>query len=150
MSAQHKPRSGIVEDHATMTSVSPRDNAAWILVCKIDSIPVRGSRVVRTPHGQIALFRTSENTVFALDDRCPHAGGPLSQGIVHGNAVTCPLHNWIISLETGAALGADKGQVQTIPLRIEAGNISLRLDDLPKSSRCPRLTLERSSDPTCI
>ena len=62
-----------------------------------------------TPQGKIAVFRTADDQVFAIEDRCPHKGGPLSQGIVHGAAVTCPLHNWVISLETGKALGADEG-----------------------------------------
>ena len=101
---------------------------AWITLCKIDDIPVRGSRVVRTQRGCVALFRTAEAEVFALDDRCPHKAGPLSQGIVHGRSVTCPLHNWVISLETGKALGADKGQVRTIPLKVENGTVSISTD----------------------
>jgi nitrite reductase (NADH) small subunit len=71
------------------------------------------------------VFRTSEDAVFAIDDRCPHKGGPLSQGIVHGTLVTCPLHNWVISLETGLAQGADQGEVATYPIRIEAGRLLL-------------------------
>ena len=89
----------------------------------IADIPVRGARVVKTPRGCIAVFRTAENAAFALEDKCPHKGGPLSQGIVHGTSVTCPLHNWVISLETGMAQGADDGRVPTIPLKVEAGRI---------------------------
>ena len=80
-------------------------------------IPRRGARCVATPEGKIAVFRTQDDQVFAIDDHCPHKGGPLSQGIVHGTAVTCPLHNWVISLETGKALGADEGAVRTIPVQ---------------------------------
>ncbi len=69
-----------------------------------------------------------DDQVFAIDDHCPHKGGPLSQGIVHGAAVTCPLHNWVISLETGKALGADEGSVRTIPVRLEEGRILIALD----------------------
>jgi nitrite reductase (NADH) small subunit len=69
------------------------------------------------------VFRTVDDRVFAIDDRCPHKGGPLSQGIVHGNSVTCPLHNWVISLESGKAQGADEGCVRTIPLKVEEGTI---------------------------
>lgn len=97
----------------------------WIEVCRLDDIPVRGARVVRTRHGCIALFRTAEADVFALDDRCPHKNGPLSQGIVHDRFVTCPLHNWVISLETGKAQGADEGQTRTIPLKVENGTIAI-------------------------
>ena len=102
----------------------------WIRVCRLEDIPVRGARVVRTESGCIALFRTAEQEVFALDDKCPHKSGPLSQGIVHGHSVTCPLHNWVINLETGAAQGADKGQVRTIALRVEEGRILLDISTL--------------------
>lgn len=80
-----------------------------------------------TPQGKIAVFRTMEDQVFAIDDHCPHKGGPLSQGIVHGASVTCPLHNWVISLETGKALGADEGSVRTIPLKLDGDSILAHL-----------------------
>jgi nitrite reductase (NADH) small subunit len=104
-----------------MSANKPR----WIDIGPLEAIPIQGARVVKSAAGCIAVFRTSANDVFALDDRCPHKGGPLSQGIVHGKAVTCPLHNWVIDLETGEAQGADEGRVKTIPLRIEAGRILL-------------------------
>ena len=97
----------------------------WIRLCQLDDIPVRGARVVRTEGGCIALFRTAEAEVFALDDRCPHKAGPLSQGIVHGDSVSCPLHNWRISLRTGEALGDDNGCTPTIPVKLDAGRIYL-------------------------
>lgn len=98
---------------------------AWIDIGAIEDIPLRGARVVKTALGCVAVFRTAESEAFAIEDRCPHLGGPLSQGIVHGKAVTCPLHNWVISLETGEAQGADKGAIRTIDLRVEAGRILL-------------------------
>lgn len=100
----------------------------------IDDIPLRGARVVRSQAGCIAVFRTAENEAFAIDDACPHKGGPLSQGIVHGRFVTCPLHNWVIALDSGAAQGADKGQVRTYPLTIENGRILLDRRALPAKS----------------
>jgi nitrite reductase (NADH) small subunit len=93
----------------------------------IADIPVRGARLVKTADGCIAIFRTSENEAFALDDKCPHKGGPLSQGIVHGTSVTCPLHNWVISLETGTAQGADSGKTPTYKLTVKDGRILLEL-----------------------
>ena len=69
------------------------DDSGWIEVGKVEEIPQLGARVVRTPEGDIAVFRTSEDEIFALRDKCPHKGGPLSQGIVHGNRVACPLHD---------------------------------------------------------
>ena len=97
----------------------------WIDIGALDQIPLRGSRVVKTSAGCIAVFRTAADTAFAIDDKCPHKGGPLSQGIVHDTAVTCPLHNWVISLETGLAQGADKGAVRTFPLKVEGGRLLL-------------------------
>ncbi|MEL6479374.1 MAG: nitrite reductase small subunit NirD [Pseudomonadota bacterium] len=98
---------------------------SWIDIGALDDIPLRGARVVRTTLGCVALFRTAEDEVFAIDDACPHKGGPLSEGIVHGKAVTCPLHNWVISLETGAVQGPDEGQVRRFAVRVTEGRIQL-------------------------
>jgi nitrite reductase (NADH) small subunit len=95
----------------------------FVVIGKLSDIPRQGARCVVTPCGRIAVFRTAEDHVFALEDRCPHKGGPLSQGIVHGGAVTCPLHNMVISLETGQAMGADEGQVRTFKLEIDGETI---------------------------
>jgi nitrite reductase (NADH) small subunit len=97
----------------------------WIDVGTIDDVPALGSRVVQGPGGNIAVFKAADGTLFALRDRCPHKGGPLSQGIVHGHSVTCPLHNWVISLKSGEAQGADQGCTHKIPLRIEGARILL-------------------------
>ena len=97
----------------------------WIDVGAVDDVPALGSRVVQAPGGDIAVFKAADGTLFALRDRCPHKGGPLSQGIVHGHSVTCPLHNWVISLKTGEAQGADHGCTHKIPLRIEGSRILL-------------------------
>jgi nitrite reductase (NADH) small subunit len=96
------------------------------MICRVDDIPVLGARRVARPSGMdVAVFRNSEDQVFALLDRCPHKGGPLSQGIVHGDKVACPLHDWKISLATGEATGPDKGCVPTIPVRVIAGRIMI-------------------------
>jgi nitrite reductase (NADH) small subunit len=93
----------------------------WIAIGHITDIPLRGARCVETEAGRVAVFRTGDERLFAIDDRCPHKGGPLSQGIVHGASVTCPLHNWVISLESGKAQGADEGCVRTVPVKSENG-----------------------------
>ncbi|MHC0052653.1 nitrite reductase small subunit NirD [Actibacterium sp. D379-3] len=98
---------------------------SWIDIGALNDIPERGARIVKTTHGCVAVFRTAAAEVFATSDRCPHKGGPLSEGIVHGTSVTCPLHNWVFSLETGAAQGADEGQIDTFPARVENGRILL-------------------------
>lgn len=107
-----------------------KDRMNWIAIGSIADIPPRGARCVATPQGKIAVFRTADDQVFAIDDHCPHKGGPLSQGIVHGAAVTCPLHNWVISLETGKALGADEGTVRTIPVKVEGEMLFIALETL--------------------
>ncbi len=97
----------------------------WLDIGGTQDIPRLGARVVARPGGNIAVFRTADDRVFALDDRCPHKGGPLSQGIVHGARVTCPLHNWMIELESGEAVSPDQGCARTIPVRIDGGRILL-------------------------
>ena len=97
-------------------------------------IPLQGARVVKTRFGCVAIFRTADDQVFALDDRCPHKGGPLSEGIVHGTSVTCPLHTWVFDMATGVAMGADDGQINTYPVQIEAGRIVLDATQLLRRS----------------
>lgn len=102
----------------------------WIELGSVTAIPLRGARCVNTPSGKIAVFRTAEDQVYAIENRCPHKGGPLSEGIVHGASVTCPLHNWVFDLATGEAQGADDGQVQTYPVKVEQGVIYIAPDVL--------------------
>lgn len=97
----------------------------WIEIGALTDIPRLGSRVVRTPSGNIAIFRTESDEVFALDDRCPHKGGPLSQGIVHNKRVTCPLHNFVIELASGQAVAPDEGCTHTHPAKVENGVVWL-------------------------
>lgn len=102
-----------------------KDPIDWIDIGAVTDIPTRGSRRAPTRDGDIAVFRTGDGQVYALRDACPHKGGPLSQGIVHGRAVTCPLHAWAIDLATGEPLGADagKGCAAVVPLQVRDGRI---------------------------
>jgi len=103
---------------------TPDVTAEWLDIGGADSIPLRGARTIVVDGAEtIAVFRTGEGAVFALVDRCPHKGGPLSQGIVHGDAVACPLHGWNIALATGRALGEDKGCTPRIATKLEGGRI---------------------------
>ena len=105
--------------------------STWKNICKVDDIPVLGARRVERPQGAaVAIFRNSEDKVFALLDRCPHKGGPLSQGIVFGESVACPLHNWTIGLADGCARAPDEGCTQRFSVKVEAGAVSLDLDEL--------------------
>ena len=98
--------------------------ADWLDIGWLNEIPVRGARTVPVAGGEeIAVFRTGDNQVFALVNRCPHKGGPLSQGIVHGHSVACPLHNWNIALRSGQAQGEDKGCTPTVPVKIVSGRV---------------------------
>jgi nitrite reductase (NADH) small subunit len=98
----------------------------WLDIGSVDQIEPGTARTLPVRGGQeVAVFRTMTGDVYALENACPHKRGPLSQGIIHGSVVTCPLHNWNISLRTGEALGDDQGCVPTIPVRIDAGRIYL-------------------------
>jgi len=99
----------------------------WIEVAELDDIPRQGARVVKTASGDIAVFRTLDDEVFALRDKCPHRGGPLSQGIVSGKKVACPLHDWKIALDTGIAQAPDEGCAARFPVKLENGMVSLSL-----------------------
>ncbi len=98
--------------------------ADWLDIGPVEQLPALGARTLPVQGGQeIAIFRTANGDVHALANRCPHKHGPLSEGIVHDTSVTCPLHNWRISLLTGQALGEDKGCVPVIPVKIDGGRI---------------------------
>ena len=97
----------------------------WTRVAALDEIPSLGARVVKRTDGDIAVFRNSENEVFALRDKCPHKGGPLSQGIVFGTSVACPLHNWTIGLDDGKARAPDEGCTQRFSCRVHDGQVML-------------------------
>ena len=108
----------------------------WIDVCAADEIPFQGSRVVRTPETVIAVFKTADGEIYALADECSFKTRkfsmrpeicPLSQGIVHGKYVTCPVHNETFSLETGESTGQDDERVQTYPIQVEDGNVQIKL-----------------------
>lgn len=104
-----------------------KSNINKTYLCKINDIPMLGSRVVQRASGNIAVFRTANDVVFALLDRCPHKGGPLSQGIVHGESVTCPLHNWQIDLQSGTAKAPDIGCARRFPVMVDKDEIYLDL-----------------------
>ena len=103
----------------------------WTAICRVDDIPALGSRRVARAQGlPVALFRTSADRVFALLDRCPHKGGPLSQGIVFGTSVACPLHNWTIGLCTGQAAAPDEGCTPKFAVKVAEGVVYLDADEL--------------------
>jgi nitrite reductase (NADH) small subunit len=93
----------------------------WKKICPLDDIPRLGSRQVNSESGMIAVFRTAEDEVFALRDKCPHKGGALSQGMVAGKVVTCPMHSWKIQFENGEAVAPDKGCAKPYPTKVEGG-----------------------------
>ena len=106
----------------------------WIDIGALEDIPPRGARKVKTDQGCIAVFRTDTETVFATSNTCPHKGGPLNEGIVHGQKVTCPLHNWVFDLETGEAQGADEGRIPTYAARVENGRVLIEVSVLGRKA----------------
>ena len=110
-----------------MNAIDP-GTTDWVEIGKIEDIPKLGSRVVKRAEGDIAVFRNSEDEVFALLNRCPHKGGPLSEGIVYGKTVTCPLHNWCIGLHNGEAVAPDEGCAPSFPVMLDGdrGLLSLQ------------------------
>ena len=103
----------------------------WIPICQVQDIPVLGARrVARSQGAAVALFRAADDHVFALLDRCPHKGGPLSQGIVFGHQVACPLHNWTIHLDSGCARAPDEGCTTAFAVQVKGGQVSLDAHEL--------------------
>jgi nitrite reductase (NADH) small subunit len=117
-----------------MQTATMMKEEAWLTVGRLEDIPRQGARVVAAPGGNIAVFRTVDDEVFALRDRCPHKGGHLSQGIVHGKKVACPLHDWKINLDSGIAVAPDEGCAASFPVRIVDGVVEL---SLTPNSGCP-------------
>jgi nitrite reductase (NADH) small subunit len=101
----------------------------WKNIGPLSNIPVRGARRLCVKHlgKPVAVFRTSEDDVFALVDECPHKQGPLSEGIVAGRTVSCPLHNWVIGLDDGQALAPDEGTAQPLSVRVVEGDFYVYL-----------------------
>jgi nitrite reductase (NADH) small subunit len=108
--------------------------SGFMPVCRVSEIPRLGARVLARAANEgcdVAVFRTADDQVFAIDDRCPHKGGPLSQGIVHGDRVSCPLHGWNIALDSGRAIAPDEGCAARHEVRIDDGWVMIRLDAAP-------------------
>jgi len=97
----------------------------WYELGPVSEIPIRGSRRVVIEDQKIGIFRTAADEVYAIEDSCPHKQGPLTQGIVHDKCVTCPLHNWVISLENGEAQGDDGGSVAVYPVQVDNGQLKV-------------------------
>ena len=117
-----------------MQTATMKTNENWLTVGSVEDIPKQGARVIAAPGGNIAVFRTVDDEIFALRDKCPHKGGQLSQGIVHGRKVACPLHDWKIQLDSGLAVAPDEGCAASFPVRVVDGMVEL---SLTPNSGCP-------------
>jgi nitrite reductase (NADH) small subunit len=126
----------ILVEEFNMQAVSEmtEQTSDWVEIGAMNDIPRLGARVVATAQGDIAVFRTADDEVFALRDKCPHKGGPLSQGIVHGKRVACPLHDWKIHLDSGEAVAPDEGCAASFAVRVERGKLFL---SLTPNTGCP-------------
>jgi nitrite reductase (NADH) small subunit len=115
---------------ATLDSRLGGNDDTWQYVCKVEEIPILGARVIErsaAQGGNVAVFRNDRDVLFALLDKCPHKGGPLSQGIVFGERVACPLHNWTIELKSGEAVAPDVGCAKRFPIKVETGDVYVQL-----------------------
>jgi len=102
----------------------------WIRVTRVENIPLREGRSVRIGDGEIAIFNLGDDRYVAVDNACPHRGGPLCDGIVSGNAVICPLHGWKISLETGTVMKPDVCvRVETYPVSVRDGVVCVQIEN---------------------
>ncbi len=120
-----RSRSARIRADHTVTTTEAATEVGWRRVCALAEIPRLGARVVQAAVGDVAIFRNEADELFALLDRCPHKGGPLSQGIVMSKHVACPLHNWSIGLENGRAAAPDEGCTRVFPVKMEAGGVFL-------------------------
>jgi nitrite reductase (NADH) small subunit len=110
----------------TTAELAPPELTKMKKICAVTDIPKLGARVVKSAlHGDIAVFRNADDEIFALQDKCPHKGGPLSQGIVYGKRVACPLHNWNIELADGCAVAPDQGCTKPYAVKVEDGTVYL-------------------------
>lgn len=109
-------------------------NTTWVDAGPTDAIPAPGARQLRTSEGNIALVKTSAGEFHAVQDACPHRGGPLSQGMVYGDRVQCPMHGFNIDLKTGQAIAPDHGCTRTYPVRVENGRIMVGLSVVAETS----------------
>ncbi|SMF29967.1 nitrite reductase small subunit NirD [Pseudobacteriovorax antillogorgiicola] len=100
----------------------------YLKVASLDDIPRQGGRGFLCGAYSIALVRTIDDQLFAIENSCPHRKGPLADGIVHGTKVTCPLHNWVFDLKNGHAEFPDEGQVKCFPIKIEHNDIYVRVE----------------------
>jgi nitrite reductase (NADH) small subunit len=121
------PANAGVQSSQSLDSDFRRNDDRWKRICALTDIPRLGARVVNTEGGDVAIFRNAADEVFALHDSCPHKGGPLSQGIVFGRHVSCPLHQWIVCLETGRAQEPDEGCTRSFAVKVEQGQVFLRM-----------------------
>ena len=103
------------------------DHRNWVRITEIANIPIREGRAVEVAGQQIAIFNL-DGRVLAIDNACPHKGGPLCDGIVSGTTVVCPLHGHRFDLETGMpVLAAQPDCVNTYPARVEDGIVLVDL-----------------------
>jgi nitrite reductase (NADH) small subunit len=116
----------------------------WVRVTSCESIPLREGKAVDVGGRYIAIFNLGDS-FLAVDNRCPHRGGPLSDGIVSGSAVICPLHAWAFNLSGGAVVNHPESQacLVTFPARVEDGIVWVEIpaeepEAVPKPVSCER------------
>jgi nitrite reductase (NADH) small subunit len=99
----------------------------WHKVCKVADIKPKTSQKITAGELTLALFHLTDGRFMTIEDRCPHQDGPLSDGIITGSIVTCPLHNWRINLISGETLPPDCECIKTYKTKIERDEVWVEL-----------------------
>lgn len=120
----------------TQANPAQAEAMPWIDAGPIDAIPCPGARQLRTGDLTLAIVRTSSDTLYAIADACPHRGGPLSQGMVYGERLQCPMHGLVIDLISGNAVAPDHGSTATYPVRLSEGRIQVGLTPQSRNTGC--------------
>jgi nitrite reductase/ring-hydroxylating ferredoxin subunit len=122
---------------ATPARADPAGALRFVSVARLDDLPENGAVSVEVGRRTIALFRC-DGRLHALDDLCPHSGGPLSEGEVEGGRVTCPWHGARFALDGGASESPISGDVRCHPVREREGAIEVGLPEADLAPRPPR------------
>lgn len=103
----------------------------WVRIARAADLPLREGRAARIGDREIALFHLGDR-VLAVDNQCPHQGGPLCDGIVTGQSVVCPLHAWKVNLVDGTVERPAHGKdhcVRTYETRLDDGIVAVQIGD---------------------
>lgn len=94
-----------------------------VFICDVLDLPQKLGKTVTIGRKEIAVFKMENGKIRAIENRCPHKGGVLAEGILSGEYVFCPMHDWKISVKDGKVQSPDVGCVQTYPVEVKDGQV---------------------------